>query len=232
MRRHIFPRPRRRSKGATLISLMVGLTLSMLLVAAMMLVFRNLSRTTGDAVRDAQADDNLVAGLLSAGLTLHEAGFNIPNARLGSALIVVKQAVLNNGKLTGTLSDAASAYTGNLVIWQQKLGPKIQCSGLLAPSGGGLKRLLGPLDCSDINAWASQDWTDEVIARTPEALDGVSPAPLTIIAREGSKICAPFGISAPNSHLLVTVRALNSNSNTFQAVECLGNFIDPTPASS
>lgn len=215
-----------------MISLMVGLTLSMLLVAAMMLVFRNLSRSTGEAMRDAQADDNLVAGLLSAGLTLHEAGFNIPNARLGTALIVIKQAVLSNGKLTGTLSDASSAYTGNLVIWQQKLGNTIQCSGLLAPSGGGLRRLLGPadVDCSNVGAWESLDWKDEVIARTPEALEGVSPSPLTIIAREGSKICAPFGISAPDSHLLITVRALNSNSNTFQAVECLGNFADPTPA--
>lgn len=214
---------------------MVGLTLSMLVVAAMMLVLRNLAHSTGTAKVDAQTDDRLVSSLLAAGLTLHEAGFNIPDAKMGTALIVVSDATLTGKKLSGTVATPAlSKYTGNLVIWQQKLGEKIQCSGLLAPTGGGLIRLLGPMDCDHASNWASLDWDKEVIAVTPESLPGVSASPMTIIAKEGSKICAPFGISANSGHLQITLSAPSSNSHPLTTVECLGNFIDSTaaPASS
>lgn len=232
MRSTMHPRSmKRHAQGATLVSLMVGLTLSMLVVAAMMLVMRNLAYTTGEARRDAQVDDNLVASLLSAGLTMHEAGFNIKDAKMGNALIVADQAVLQDGTLTGTLATATEfKYVGNLMVWMQDLSGTKQCSGLLAETTGSLLRLT-PQNCTDISQWASLNWKTSVVARPTEPKQDPSPFKLKMTVKEKANTCAPFGIAAPTGHLLVTLSASNSNLNQLSASECLGNFIDPTPAS-
>lgn len=228
MRRPPFPPSlRASSRGATLISLMVGLTLSMLVVAAMMLVLRNLAHTTGTARADAQADDRLVSSLLSAGLMLHEAGFQVDQPKLGTDLIVIKEAVLNEGKLTGTL---LSSGKGNLVLWRQMLGSTIQCSGLLAPKEGGLKRLQGPacINAGDLSTWESLSWTEQVVTSRTDPDKATSDYALQISAAD--KTCTPFGIASPATHLQVTLEAPNSNMNTLTAVECLGNFVSSAPA--
>lgn len=216
---------RQRARGATLISLMVGMTISMLVVAAMMLVFRNLARTTGEALRDAQYDDSLVAGLLASGLTLHEAGFGVAGARLGTHLIVVRGASMNGQQLQGSTVISGTERTGNLVIWQQELGNGTQCSGLLAPSSGGLLRLQ-PTDCSNPGQWESLNWNSLVMTRalTTEAI--------TITATElpGSSSCAPFGIATAQGHLRIVLSALNSNGIALTAAECINNFADPSPS--
>lgn len=221
---------RRHARGATLVSLMVGLTLSMLVVSAMMLVLRNVAHTTGEARRDAQVDDNLVAGLLSAGLTLHEAGFNIADARLGNALIVVSSAELKGQKLIGTLD---TGYTGNLLVWKQNLAGTEQCSGLLAQTDGSLLQLIAQ-DCAAIGEWESLNWSTRVIVRATDPEQKTSPFALAINVTEG--LCAPFGISARANHPQVTLSAPNSNMNQLKTVECLGNFVapvsTPAPASS
>lgn len=225
--RHLGTRPCRRSHGATLISLMVGMTLSMLLVSAMMLVFRNLARTTGEALQDARYDNGLVAGFLSSGLALHEAGFGVLNARLGTHLIVVRDASLDEGPLQGSVVASGAERSGNLVVWQQKLGSTLQCSGLLAPSEGGLLRLQ-PVDCEHPDQWATLNWQSLILA---PALVPASPS-ITITATElsGANSCAPFGIAGAQGHLRVVLSTLNSNGIELTATECLYNFIDPSPS--
>lgn len=217
---------RRHAKGATLVSLMVGLTLSMLVVSAMMLVLRNLAHTTVEARRDAQVDDNLVAGLLSAGLTLHEAGFNIKDAKLGTELIVVSTAALSGKQLSGTLD---TGYTGNLLVWKQDLSGEEQCTGLLAQTDGSLLQL-NPQACTGIGQWETLNWDTRAIVRATDPKQDPSPFALTIKVAEA--LCAPFGISAYTKHPQVTISAPNSNMNELSTVECLGNFVASTPASS
>lgn len=214
-----------RSRGATLISLMVGMTISMLVVAAMMLVFRNLASTTGGALKDAQYDDSLVAGLLSSGLVLHEAGFGVADARLGTHLIIVRNASLADHRLQGSAVASGSERSGNLVVWQQALGSSTQCSGLLAPSSGGLVRLQ-PVDCSHPGEWASLSWDGLIITRA----NTTSAITITATELSGTGSCSPFGIATAGGHLRIGLSALNSNGITLTATECLNNFADPSPS--
>ena len=58
MKTHTMPvdPPSTRQRGTTLISLMIGLAISMIVVLATMMLFQRTSRVTGEARRDAQAD--------------------------------------------------------------------------------------------------------------------------------------------------------------------------------
>ena len=85
-----------RQRGATLISLMVGLVISMLVTVATLMLYKNLVRATGDSRVNAQFDAQRSAALLMSGMTLQDAGFGIDDPQVGEHLITLKGATLGN----------------------------------------------------------------------------------------------------------------------------------------
>ena len=83
-----------RQRGATLISLMVGLVISMLVTVATLMLYKNLVRATGDSRVNAQFDAQRSAALLMSGMTLQDAGFGIDDPQVGEHLITLKGAVV------------------------------------------------------------------------------------------------------------------------------------------
>lgn len=217
------PRLMARQRGATLVSLMVGMMISLIVVTAMMLVFRSVSQSTVQARRDAHGDDQLTSALLSAGIVLQDAGFGIQSAALGTHLMVVNGALLAaNGTLSGNVVASGSPRTGNALLWQQNIGGALQCAGLYSPATGGLQRLQ-PVACTQLtSSWNTAAWGTSVLADTATAA-----ITLAIDELAAGAACGPFGIPEAAGHVRASLRANNSNGAAFTSSQCLVNFPEP-----
>jgi len=120
-----------------------------LTIAAMLVLYKNMIESTGNASRSALRDGQVASALLAAQIELQEAGFGIPAAdTLGSRL-----AISNDGKQ---------------IAWRfkQELGQADLCAGLrlvdAADSGTAVRGLyrLPPKLCGSAAAatWADTEW--------------------------------------------------------------------------
>lgn len=137
-----------RQSGQSLISMMVGLVISLLTIAAMLVLYKNIIESSGNASRSALRDGQVASALLAAQSELQEAGFGIP---MQDALDT-RLSVSSDGKQ---------------VSWRFKheLGQADQCAGLRlvdsdeegAPARG-LYRL-APKACSSVVglSWSSNE---------------------------------------------------------------------------
>lgn len=234
-----------RQRGATLISLMVGLVISMLVTVATLMLYKNLVRATGDSRVNAQFDAQRSAALLMSGMTLQDAGFGIDDPQVDEHLITLKGATLGNaGALQGTPNDCDDKGDDcNATLWLQNM-PKpddpdapwvTTCSALFSDQDkGGLAKLTAwsgssPLEGCDLGNWASLTWKAEPLAGAAE---------LRVAFTRQEDPCSPFGISAPASQALrLTLHASNLNEEVGNNVElesahCLSNFSAPPAPSS
>lgn len=225
-----FPAARPRSpesSGFTLVGLLVALLISLLLTIAMLLAFKNVTHATTAARIGAQQDDRILSSLLSAGLTLHDAGFGIEQARFGTHVQVFAGAGMSGGAFTsGTAQQGTQgagtvqlSVTGNAIIWQQDTGSGMQCAGLYAPAGGGMLRL-NPVSCSVPGTLV-----------TPGSGTSLAPAStgrITIVLDKlaAASPCSPFGIPDKSGHLLIRLSAAGSTGNELSESLCLMNFVD------
>lgn len=242
----------RRPRGVTLISLMVGLLISMVVVVSALMLYQNLVRAAGSSRVGATGDAQRSAALLSAGLVLQDAGFGIAAPSLSDDLRVLSGASIS---AAGRLSGTALACTemdhcpnpgtaqANAILWRQNLTPQepnsgYQCAALLAPHGDSAQTLLklsAPptpgTDC-ELGQWASLTWSQEVLA-------SASPVASTMEAQQARITlalfkpdlggCSPFGI-APTGRgaRAITLHATTSQGVLLESTHCLGNF--PAPA--
>ncbi|MCL7714510.1 PilW family protein [Stenotrophomonas mori] len=143
------PRPRRGQCGQSLISMMVGLVISLITIAAMLVLYKTMVTVSSDASRAALRDGQMAAGLLAAQLDLQAAGFGVePAPGLDDRI---------------ALSDA-----GRQVVWRYLQDGASACAGLRVETAG-LYRL-PPKSCDSV---AAVDWdTNE---RMPMALMPKNP---------------------------------------------------------
>lgn len=209
-----------RQRGATLISLMTGLVISMILVLATLMLYQRMVRATTAARSDARADAQRSAAFLAAGIAVQEAGYGIDAAQAGTHLVVLTGAALAGSSLSGT--PAALGSTGNAVVWTENTTGIPRCSALLAPTGsgrGGLRKL-GPIACADATAFAGLAWTALPLSDAPAA-------PVAITWQAAA--CTPFGISAgtASQKVLLALTADNSNGVALETSQCLANVSVP-----
>lgn len=140
---------RRRQRGQSLISMMVGLVISLLTIAAMLVLYKNMIEASGNASRSALRDGQVASALLAAQIELQEAGFGIPaEDTLASRLTISAE--------------------GKQIAWRFKheLNQADQCAGLRlvdtaadgAPARGFYR--LPPKLCSSATAatWTDAEW--------------------------------------------------------------------------
>lgn len=206
-------------RGMTLISLMIGLTISMIVILGLLAVYKTTIGVTVRAGHGASTDGQRLSALLSSQTLLVEAGFGIEGAALGRDLIVLTGANLaGNGQLTGTAGTAAS-IRGNAIVWGAKVGDEYKCSGFYAPPDGGLVRLTA-VTCTQASNWGSLTWVatpviDDtlVVVINLDKVDKVNEP-------EG---CKSFGISG-SGNLWVKLKTQNSTGLDVAASTCLTNF--------
>lgn len=138
-----------RQRGQSLISMMVGLVISLLTIAAMLVLYKNMIESTGNASRSALRDGQVASALLAAQIELQEAGFGVAAAdTLDSRLTI--------------------SHEGKQIAWRFKheLGQDDLCAGLrlvdAVESGAPARGLyrLPPKLCSNAAAasWADTEW--------------------------------------------------------------------------
>ena len=215
--------PRRRAlRGMTLVSLMVGTALSLLVVAAMLLVFRSVVRTTVQARQGAGLDAQRTSALLAAGAWMQEAGFGVADARAGQQLLVLSNARLQDGRLAGDVASGAPRG-GNALVWEARVEGVLQCRGLYAPAAGGLQRL-GPVPCADgvAAAWSTLAWSPAVVA---DAEGAAALFELELLGEAGA--CGPFGIPSGQGRARVQLRMASSAGVDLRESQCLFNLAAP-----
>ncbi len=72
------PASLRLQRGQSLVGMMIGLLISLLTIAAMLVTYRNIIEATGNASRSALRDGQVASALLAAQIELQQAGFGIP----------------------------------------------------------------------------------------------------------------------------------------------------------
>lgn len=82
------PRGPCRQRGQSLISMMVGVLISLLTIAAMVSIYRVLIDVSGNASRSAQRDGQLASALLTVQMEMQRAGFGIAPGEPGVLAIV------------------------------------------------------------------------------------------------------------------------------------------------
>ncbi len=212
------PWPGPRARGFTLVSLLVGLMLSMLVTLGMLGMFKVTARDTAAARRDASHDDQLVSGVMRVQTSVQDAGFGIPAAAYGAQLVVLAHASLDGGALAGT--PAVAGGRGNAVVWASARAGTVQCAGVLAEadaSGGGVLRHLAPVDCGSAADHATLAWTASTWADVP-----ATGAALAFTAEAGP--CVPYGQAGLASALRLTVSGSLSTGSPFDDRQCLLNF--------
>lgn len=211
MRTHSFNRQR----GVSLISLMIGLVISMILVVGALVLFQNTAKRTAEARQDVLGDAQRTSSFLSAGLSLQDAGFGITTPAAGTHLVLLQNAAITGTTLTGTaVTLDTTLRQGNAVVWAENITGTVRCSALLAPLTGGLRKL-GPVNCANATAWNTLVWTNNSLSDIP-----ATPAAIRIQTIN----CQPFGITSNEGTLQVTFSANNSNGIALSASQCLINF--------
>lgn len=177
----------RRPRGVTLISLLVGLGISMLVILAALSLFQRMVKTTVDARQDAQSTAQRNASFLSAGLILQSAGFGIADAVWGTHGMVLKDLAWDaeHQRLTGQNSADGQ---GNAVVWSDRITGASQCWVLWAVQASGELRLFGPELCEDVTDWSSMNWH---MARNVSKMLGA-----VVTMQEDVASCTPFGVNA------------------------------------
>lgn len=130
-------------QGFSLISLLVGLVVSMIVILGSMALFNSTLQSNTRASQDARITGERATGLLVAHMELQGAGFGIPSAQPENHLRLISGAALtaNQGSNTAKVSGGANqtigtngTYTGNALIWSQEVNGQNTCTGLFAPS--------------------------------------------------------------------------------------------------
>ena len=128
-------------RGYSLISMMVGLVISLLTIAAMLSVYTMMIDVSGKATGDSQRDGQVTSGLLSSQLELHSAGYGTG--------------------VSGVDGNVAVSGDGRQVSWRYVLGGDGVCARLrIVPDGGGgaEMRLIRVTGCGGIpTTWSGDE---------------------------------------------------------------------------
>jgi hypothetical protein len=215
--------------GESLISLMIGLLISVVVALAMLSMFKVASRYGGQAGQDAAADAQLTSALLRSGIAAQDAGFGITTPTLGSHLKVIAGATLTGSTLSGTA--ASGTGTGNVVVWAMNTTGTSQCAGLYFKNvndGTGGLYYLGPVACStgDVSGWNTLTWTSVRWADRPanQSTDAYSQTTISFSADSAS--CKPFGLDGSSSvgTVMLTISGNSRSAQNLTEKQCLFNF--------
>lgn len=212
-------------QGFNLVSLMVGVSLSMISILALLSLYKNLIGVSVQSIQDSRQDGQIAAAVLTAQRELLNAGFRVDATPV--QIVLLNDASLSNGTLSGTprAIDAATSTTpatGNAMVWTYKptaTGSAV-CAGLLMKKDTGketgtLLRLQGATNCALVSQWSTTTWTSTPLieANQPAAFFSAFYSP-----------CWPFGktVDATVSHLQVMMTAATSTVDI--------NSSEPQPA--
>lgn len=226
----------RYQQGFNLISLMVGMTLSLISIMAMLTLYKNLVSNAAIATQDARQDGQVASARLTLQRELQSAGYGMSPV-LNTDLVLLKSSTLSTNTLSGQQITLPSNERGNALLWRYEANSGAVCRGIL--SIGGSLFTLATNSCS--GSLTSRTWTS-----TP--LIAASAAGLNDLANFSSAVdgaafsleyedCWPYQKDDRplSSHLTATLVTNLTNStagsvtysDANQTAVCLPNFPRP-----
>lgn len=197
--------------GISLISLMVGITISLITSVAMLTLFRHSIKIAADTKAMSQQDGERTSAMTIAPILLQDAGFGINDADVDTNIIAIKGAALAANKLTGTTVSAGEK--ANAIIWQRKLGATTECSALFAADKGLQK--LGPVNCASLATWGNLTWTTQPLAAIGKFEFVLAKVPAN---------CTQFGY-ASSGKATVEITSDNATGRAVRSLSCLSNLV-------
>jgi hypothetical protein len=224
----------KRQRGISLISLMVGLIVSLTATVGLLSVYRNSLKVTAAASQGTTSDSQLASLLLRTGESMGDAGYGIASAAFGTHIVPISNASMTGSVVTGTTTGntltgttATAGTTVNAIVWAMSTSGTTQCAGFYAPTGGGLV-YLSPINCSDATSWnTAGQWNTTPVAAP--GYNAVTSTPTTtaynpITFTVAAQSCAPYGISSTLAAYAVTISTVNSINTAVTSLQCLMNF--------
>lgn len=192
-----------RQRGMTLISLMVGMLLSMISILAGMMLYQSMARVSVESRADAKQDGQLSSAMLALQLELQSAGYGIDPTAAGTHI----QRVVDG--------------TAQTLYWRyQETAPAgFVCRGFRIQDVENNSRrqlqLLAPINAASCTANAglaglAGGWSvTSVQAEFRATAAGVASLPNIAIAL-APRTCFPFGMGEPDNYQMVTITADNA----------------------
>lgn len=232
--------PRWHQAGVSLVSLMVGMAISMFAVLGALALYRSTTQTVfgdGGLVRSSVQDGQLASGLLSAQIALQGAGFGIASPTSGAHLLLISNALLNPDtlKLSGTVETiGAVAKSGNALVWLANPGlsannADYRCHGLVSDATSKAFYLIQSSGaCHPLTTqWSSITWLRRTLVDAHVQAQAIS-----LNVRNASN-CWPYGavpktissFDPPTASVMVQLGYSGSvagTSNTYTS--CLANL--------
>ncbi|HMW49042.1 MAG TPA: hypothetical protein PKC70_12155 [Cellvibrionaceae bacterium] len=192
-------------RGATMISLLVGMVVSMLAILASLSMFHNLVRTSTEAKADARMEGDISLGVLRLDQELLAAGFNVdraPGAGRNQDFALANNLVGNTptSRVVWRLNDGGNWVCRRAVSTFNI--PQLQYTLELFEANAGLC-LPGPAALPDLNDDTKWTRSEQLVSIRLQALDAGTPVTLTRPLIEFSsdafndRACMPFGAAAP-----------------------------------
>jgi len=180
---------KKQCRGFSLISILVGLFVSLIVISGSMLAFKGTLRQIVPAATNADDDGQRMTGLLRASRLVQGGGFGLTTPALGGDVRVLSGATFSGSTLSGT-SQAGSPAVGNAIIWRLDttlgnctVAANCQCYGLFSDATNGGLQMLFNTSCS---GWPSPTWGAEPL------MNDVRQVLITVT----NATCNPYGVAA------------------------------------
>lgn len=189
--------------GSTLISLLIGMLISLLCIGGSFTLYKNLVRVASETQSDANYDGQLALSMLTARLELQNAGFGIPAPNTSHIT-------------TQTTSSEVSLY------WRYKISNQVYCKGLRDIAVGSNRELrlidASTSACTETAALSSLTYT------TTQTLGEFKNYSAPVVGFTVSQqSCWPYGVGKIAQHYQVVVAA-NSAAKQFNSAISASNY--------
>jgi hypothetical protein len=217
----------KRNHGFSLMSILIGLLISLIVISGSLLAFKGSLHQIVPAATDADDDGQRMSGLLRASRLIQGAGFGMTTPILGADLRVFSAATLSGSTLSGT-DQTGSPAAGNAIIWRQDatLGncavtANCECYGLFSHATNGGFQLLSMTSCT---GWPLPAWNSEPLTNDD------NPVQITVT----NVACNPYGMATSQLSAAAGIRTVvfSTTMNTQSSgsgipvthTSCLANF--------
>ena len=220
----------RGQRGFSLVSLMVGTVVSMIVVVAMVAVYKVTLHLSVSAAQDARSDGQTASALLIAQMALQNAGFGVADAVYGcpaggsatGVVCVFGDARFAGNKVVGT--SKAVGQAGNAVIASWKTAANLYgCAMLIYDTAynDGMGGLLYATTTAASLCNADTAWPTPSMLVLDRASTENGNRPVGIVVED--KACSSFGIFGSGS-LLLTIAGVKSDKLQSIGSVCLVNL--------
>ena len=220
----------KKQQGMSLIEIMIALTISLVIILAILRAYVSLGYVSAETTRGASIDANIMKGLIVADRILQGVGYNMtaPTDSYGNSSDKLIQAYDTAGTATALNTDAAA------IVWKLSSG---NCQALKS-NGKDLIYYLGTngagYSCTTLALPTSPTTTPSqtLISTAPDmpstVNSGVGNISLRVTKLTGSNICTPFGVTnttatASGGKYYVEVKANIYATSTSSTLPTLSN---------